>query len=144
MHMQLIPCTLLGCQRSGNAYVWTFLKAYLNSFNDVMYRYNGQRTLATKALEDLHWRAAHSLFAPAHMVRIFYIWNFCNFVHAFYSDLFCTWKFINLHQPLHQINIFSLCFCIYFGFFYLLLVFSSLMPSNIHWNKLEAFPVMVP
>lgn len=30
--------------------------------------YNGQRTLATKALEDLHWRAAHSLFAPAHML----------------------------------------------------------------------------
>ncbi|KAL9958856.1 hypothetical protein ACROYT_G035926 [Oculina patagonica] len=30
--------------------------------------YNGQRILATKALEDLHWRAAHSLFAPAHML----------------------------------------------------------------------------
>ena len=32
-------------------------------------RYNGQRIVATKALEDLHWRATHSLLAPAHMVR---------------------------------------------------------------------------
>lgn len=30
--------------------------------------YNGQRKLASKALEDLHWRAAHGLFAPAHML----------------------------------------------------------------------------
>ncbi|CAH3190050.1 unnamed protein product [Porites evermanni] len=30
--------------------------------------YNGQRVIATKALEDLHWRAAHSLLAPAHML----------------------------------------------------------------------------
>lgn len=30
--------------------------------------YNGQRTLATKALEDLHWQATHSLFAPAHIL----------------------------------------------------------------------------
>ncbi|XP_020610952.1 hyccin-like isoform X2 [Orbicella faveolata] len=30
--------------------------------------YNGQRTLATKALEDLHWRASHSLLAPAHLL----------------------------------------------------------------------------
>ena len=32
-------------------------------------RFNGQRIVATKALDDLHWRAAHSLLAPAHMVR---------------------------------------------------------------------------
>lgn len=30
--------------------------------------YNGQRTLATKALEDLHWHASHSLLAPAHLL----------------------------------------------------------------------------
>jgi len=30
--------------------------------------YNGQRIVATKALNDLHWRAAHSLLAPAHML----------------------------------------------------------------------------
>lgn len=30
--------------------------------------YNGQRIVATKALEDLHWRATHSLLAPAHML----------------------------------------------------------------------------
>lgn len=30
--------------------------------------YNGQRTVATNALDDLHWRAGRGLMAPAHML----------------------------------------------------------------------------
>ena len=67
------------------------LHRYYISVISYCYRYNGQRKLATKALKDLHWRAAHGLFAPAHMVRVsqFLHWSHFRSLTHLYFDIFC-------------------------------------------------------
>ena len=64
---------------------------YIISVISYCYRYNGQRKLATKAQEDLHWSAAHGLFAPAHMVRVsqFLHWSHFRSLTHLYFDIFC-------------------------------------------------------